>query len=74
MITGTHKGKYYDVEYSIVNVSELEEDLRIGAETYHPEKIEMLSFLNSKADGTTIGTHFHPVKELFDPKNLFPKR
>jgi len=36
MITATHKGKYYDVEYSIVNVSELEGELRIDAEYYDP--------------------------------------
>jgi len=45
----THKGKYYDVEYSIVNVSELEGDLRIDAEYYEPfwlkleRKIEKLN-------------------------------
>ncbi|MGC8691298.1 MAG: hypothetical protein ACP5SP_07680, partial [Caldisericum sp.] len=36
MITATHKGKMYDVEYSIVNVSELERGLRIDAEYYDP--------------------------------------
>jgi len=36
MITGTNKGKYYDVEYSIVNVSELEREVRIDAEYYDP--------------------------------------
>jgi len=36
MITTTHKGKYYDVEYSIVNISELEGELRIDAEYYDP--------------------------------------
>jgi type I restriction enzyme S subunit len=36
MITATHKGKYYDVEYSMVNVSELEGELRIDAEYYEP--------------------------------------
>ena len=34
MITATHKGKYFDTEYSIVNVSELEGELRIDAEYY----------------------------------------
>ncbi|XRP96259.1 restriction endonuclease subunit S [Methanocaldococcus sp. 16A] len=49
MITATHKGKYYDVEYSIVNVSELEGELRLDAEYYDPswimlqEKIENLN-------------------------------
>ncbi|WP_456484940.1 hypothetical protein [Desulfurobacterium sp.] len=74
MITATYKGKYYDVEYSIVNVSELEEDLRIGAETYHPEKIKTLSFLNKKANGTTIGQYFCLVRELFDPKKSPPRK
>jgi restriction endonuclease S subunit len=36
MITAKHKGKMYDVEYSIVNVSELEGELRIDAEYYEP--------------------------------------
>lgn len=36
MITATHKRKYYDVEYSIVNISELEGELRIDAEYYDP--------------------------------------
>ena len=68
MITATHKGKYYDVEYSIINVLELEESLRIGAETYHPEKIKTLKFLNNKAKDITIGTYFHLIRESFDPK------
>jgi restriction endonuclease S subunit len=42
MITATHKGKYYDVEYSIVNVSELEGELRIDAEYYDPFYINFL--------------------------------
>jgi type I restriction enzyme S subunit len=74
MITATYKGKYYDVEYSIVNVSELEEDLRIGAETYHPEKIKTLSFLNKKANGTNIGQYFYLIKDFFDPKKSPPKK
>ena len=36
MITATHEGKYYDVEYSIVNISELEGESRIDAEYYDP--------------------------------------
>ena len=36
MITATYKGKYYNVEYSVVNVSELEGELRIDAEYYEP--------------------------------------
>jgi len=36
LITVTHKGKHYNVEYSIVNVSELEGELRIDAEYYEP--------------------------------------
>ncbi len=74
MITATHKGKYYNVEFSIVNVSELEEDLRIGAETYHPEKIETLYFLNKKANGITIGQYFHLIKKLFNPKKSPPRK
>lgn len=51
MITATHRGKYHDVEYSIVNVSELEGDLRIDAEYYEPfylrneEKIKKKSWM-----------------------------
>jgi len=48
MITATHKGKYYDVEYSIVNVSELEGKLRIDAEYYEPKYIEILSKIHFK--------------------------
>jgi restriction endonuclease S subunit len=36
MITATHKGKMYNVEYSVVNVSELEGAMRIDAEYYEP--------------------------------------
>ncbi len=48
MITATHKGKYYDVEYSIINVSELEGELRIDAEYYDPKYVEILSKIHSK--------------------------
>jgi restriction endonuclease S subunit len=34
MITATYKGKRYEVEYSVVNVSELEGSLRLDAEYY----------------------------------------
>ena len=55
MIIKTYKGKYYNVEHSIVNVSELEGELRIDAEYYEPyyikleKKIESLNykFLNT---------------------------
>lgn len=42
MIIATHEGKYHghDVEYSIVNVSELEGELRIDAEYYEPSYIK----------------------------------
>lgn len=43
MITATHKGKYYSVEYSIVNVSELEGELRIDAEYYKPRYLKIES-------------------------------
>ncbi|MGC8757993.1 MAG: restriction endonuclease subunit S [Caldisericaceae bacterium] len=36
MKTVTHKGKRHNVEYSVVNVSELEGELRIDAEYYEP--------------------------------------
>ncbi|MCI4464151.1 MAG: restriction endonuclease subunit S [Caldisericum sp.] len=36
MITATYKGKRYEVEYSVVNVSELEGALRLDAEYYEP--------------------------------------
>ncbi|MRJ06981.1 MAG: hypothetical protein C6I01_05620 [Epsilonproteobacteria bacterium] len=74
MLTTIHKGKYYNVEYSIVNVAELEENLRIGAETYHPEKLKILSFLNKKANGDTIGQYFYLAKELFDPQKFPPRK
>jgi len=48
MITATHKGKYHDVEYSIVHVSELEGELRIDAEYYESKYINILSKINSK--------------------------
>jgi len=41
MLTATHKGKYYDAEYSIVNISEVGRKLRIDAEYYNPEYIEL---------------------------------
>ena len=41
MITATYKGKYYNVEYSVVNVSELEGELRIDAEYYEPFYIKL---------------------------------
>jgi len=50
MITKTHKGKYYNIDYSIVNTSELEGELRIDAEYYEPywinleKKIESLNY------------------------------
>jgi hypothetical protein len=54
MITAEHKGKMYDVEYSIVNVSELEKGLRIDAEYYEQcymydtNKITMHNFSSLK--------------------------
>lgn len=48
MITKTHKGKYHDVEYSIVNVSELEGELRIDAEYYDPFYLKNEEKLKSK--------------------------
>ncbi len=48
MITTMHKGKYYNVEYSIVNVSELEGELRIDAEYYNPAHIQILLKLKQK--------------------------
>jgi len=36
MITAKYKGKYYDIEYSIVKFSELEGELRLDAEYYEP--------------------------------------
>jgi len=36
MITAAHRGKMHEIEYSIVNVSELEGELRIDAEYYEP--------------------------------------
>jgi restriction endonuclease S subunit len=52
MITATYKGKYYDVEYSVVNVSELEGELRIDAEYYDPFYLKQFSlFRNIKRIG-----------------------
>ncbi|NJE61460.1 restriction endonuclease subunit S [Thermococcus sp. 21S7] len=36
MKTAKHQGRYYNIEYSIVNISELEGELRIDAEYYDP--------------------------------------
>lgn len=70
MITATHKGKMYDVEYSIVNVSELEGELRLDAEYYesyylrNEEKIKSKEweFLGSKkvSEMITDGDHGNP--------------
>ena len=66
MITATHKGKYYDIEYSIVNVSELEGELRIDAEYYGPRYIELLSKIRSKNNDLfwTFVTKFEAGKNL----------
>jgi len=56
MITATNKGKYYDVEYSIVNVSELERELRIDAEYYEPVYLYQIKKIISK--------NWMPLKKL----------
>jgi len=48
MITATHKGKRYEVEYSVVNVSELEGALRLDAENYEPRLFEIQRKIESK--------------------------
>jgi len=49
MKIATHKGKCYDVIYSVVNVSELEGELRIDAEYYEPSYLNILNlFRNGK--------------------------
>ena len=54
MITATYKGKYYNVEYSVVNVSELEGELRIDAEYYEPFYIKILSQIKSKNNNNLL--------------------
>jgi len=79
MITATHKGKYYDVEYSIVNVSELEGELRIDAEYYDPfylrneEKIKKKKweYLVDKIKGRTITDGSHEIREYVENGILF---
>jgi hypothetical protein len=48
MITATYKGKRYEVEYSVVNVSELEGALRIDAEYYEREYLALKMHSNPK--------------------------
>jgi restriction endonuclease S subunit len=79
MITATHKGKYYDVEYSIVNVSELEGELRIDAEYYDPYYLEdekkiknkNWEFLIDKSTGRTITDGSHEMRQYVDRGILF---
>jgi restriction endonuclease S subunit len=79
MITATHKGKYYDVEYSIVNVSELEGELRIDAEYYEPfylrneEKIKRKKweYLIDKTKGRTITDGSHENRQYVEKGILF---
>lgn len=71
MITATHKGKYYDVEYSLVNVSELEGELRIDAEYYDPLYLETEEKIKKKKyDFVKNRTHFIK-KGIFDVSPLF---
>jgi len=56
MITAAHKGKYYEVEYSVVNVSELEGELRIDAEYYDPFYLSQIKKL--------ISHNWMPLKKL----------
>jgi len=48
MITAKYKGKYYDIEYSIVNVSKLEGELRLDAEYYDPYYLKIEEKIKSK--------------------------
>jgi len=67
MITATHKGKYYDVEYSIVNVSELDRELRIDAEYYDPYYIQNLLKLKQKG-GIYLSKNKFFIKRGVQPK------
>jgi len=70
MITATHKGNRYEIEYSVVNVSELEGELRIDAEYYEPfylkneEKIKNKKWVflgsNNVTEIITDGDHGNP--------------
>jgi len=63
----TYQGEY-KIEYSIVNLKGLEEKLRIGAETYHPEKIRALLKLRKIAKLSDVSTYFDVTKKTFNPK------
>ena len=68
MITETHKGKYFDIEYSIVNVSELEDELRIDAEYYDPFYLKVESRIQKKK-WDVLGNIFESIKSGKTPKN-----
>jgi len=48
MVTAKYKGKYYDIEYSIVKVSELEGELRLDAEYYDPYYLKDIQAITKK--------------------------
>jgi len=75
MITAAHKGKYYDVEYSIVNVSELEGELRIDAEYYDPFWIKNLEEpLKKKKYDFVKNKTFFIKKGIFDISPSFYRK
>ena len=69
MITATYKGKRYEVEYSVVNVSELEGALRLDAEYYDPiylrneEKIKLKRWTYLNDDEFFIRRGTQPLYE-----------
>ena len=69
MITATCKGKYYDVEYSVVNVSELEGELRIDAEYYDPFYLKIIAKLKKKG-GIYLSDSKFFIKRGTQPKYI----
>ena len=69
MKTSTYKGKYYDVEYSIVNVSELEGALRLDAEYCEPLFIKTIMNLK-KWQGTYLLTDKFFIKRGTQPQYI----
>ncbi len=68
MIISTHQGKCHTIEYSLVNISELQGELRLDAEYYDPSLIkleEKIRKLNNKAL-RNIATNTY---ETFNNKN-----
>ncbi len=75
MITVVYKGKHYKIEYSIVNVSELEGALRIDAEYYDPFWIKILEEPIKRKEYDFVKNRTHFIKKgIFDISPSFYRK